>query len=531
MGVSIAVASACPASAAAAVKPRAQFINVELDAAASPVSGGRLLVFAKQANLAEAEAFEKSEGRVTQVTEVDATGLDVTSTTVAAIDVDLFVPGTSVAVDGDANVSPQPFSQLPPGDYYVQAVLDGNRNYAYLGRGAGDWVSEVVKLHLPASHAPTVRLTRALPEHDPWNHEAAPAEVRQATEAARPHAHAIDYASRTLSTFWGRPIMMKGWVLTPPGYDAKAGATYPTVYYTHGFGKNTAAMVGPLASVHAAMADGSMPPMIWVLLDQSSATGTHEFADSVNNGPWGTALTTELIPHLESGYRMDAKASGRFLNGHSSGGWAALWLQTQYPALFGGCWATAPDPSDFHDFNGVDLYAPQANVFRKADGSARPLVRDQGEVLATFEQFAKLERVLGSYGGQLRSLEWVFSPRGPDGAPQAVFDRDTGRVDPDVVAYWREHYDIGYLTARDWPMLRPHLDGKVRLIVGTEDNFYLEGAAYRLKAVFDALNAKSDFRFVPGKTHFDLYYQGDDKLALLKQIAWEMYAVARPMSA
>ena len=45
------------------------------------------------------------------------------------------------------------------------------------------------------------------------------------------------------------------------------------------------------------------------------ATGTHEFADSVNNGPWGAALTTEFIPHLESKYRMDAKSNGRFLQG------------------------------------------------------------------------------------------------------------------------------------------------------------------------------------------------------------------------
>ena len=58
---------------------------------------------------------------------------------------------------------------------------------------------------------------------------------------------------------------------------------------------------------------------------------------------------------------MDGHASGRFLNGHSSGGWATLQLQTHYPKIFGGTWSTSPDPSDFHDFTGVDLYAPNAN--------------------------------------------------------------------------------------------------------------------------------------------------------------------------
>ena len=139
------------------------------------------------------------------------------------------------------------------------------------------------------------------------------------------------------------------------------------------------------------MAKGEMPPMIWVFLDHSSATGTHEFADSVNNGPWGKALTRELIPRLEKSYRMDGRASGRFLTGHSSGGWSTLWLQTRYPKLFGGTWSTSPDSSDFHDFTGVDLYAAGANMYRKADDSPYPLVRDKGQVKGTMEQFAGLE--------------------------------------------------------------------------------------------------------------------------------------------
>ncbi|CAM5250863.1 hypothetical protein RLIN73S_05089 [Rhodanobacter lindaniclasticus] len=55
----------------------------------------------------------------------------------------------------------------------------------------------------------------------------------------------------------------------------------------------------------------------------------------------------------------------------------------------------------------MNLYAPHANVYRRADGSAYPLVRNHDKVLGTFEQFAKLERVLGEYGGQLASFESV----------------------------------------------------------------------------------------------------------------------------
>jgi len=516
--------------AQAAIAAEKQFLTIQLDSSANQATQGRLLVFARDAKSAEAEAMERSKEKSSEVSEVDADPFSATSTTVAAKEVSRIQPGQTIAFDGDDIAFPQPYSQLPHGEYYVQAVLDVDHSYNYTGRSAGDWVSDVVKVHLPSTTAPSLRLARVLPANDPWKRESASPEETSALETARQQSQAIDFTSPALSAFWGRPVKMSGWVLTPPGYDAKAKASYPTVYFTHGFSGNAARLVPMLGEIYASMASGKMAPMIWVLLDESSPTGTHEFADSVNNGPWGQALTTELIPHLEKNYRMDAKPSGRFLNGHSSGGWATLWLQTRYPKLFGGTWSTSPDPSDFHDFTNVDLYVPQANVFRKPDGSAYPLVRDHEKVMGTFEQFAKLERVLGSYGGQLASMEWVFSPRDPAGGPQPMFDRDTGSVDPTVVAYWRENYDIAYRTKRDWPKLKADLDGKIHLIVGTADTFYLDGSAKKLKAVMDGLNAKTDFRFIPDRTHFDLYKDGDDKMALLNQISWEMYSKARPKS-
>ncbi|WP_199098669.1 alpha/beta hydrolase-fold protein [Dyella sp. ASV21] len=499
---------------------------VELARSASAPSSGRLLVFAEPA--AKAEAAHKDG----TVSEVDADPLAPSAVSVAGRDVSRIEPGHAVDLDADMAAFPVAFSQLPPGDYYVQAVLDTHHSYNYSGRGAGDVLSTVIRMHLPASNTPVLTLSQVLPTEDAWQlPPSAPQATRDALPQARQHTTDLDFVSPVLSAFWGRPIHMRGFVLTPPGYDPKGRDTYPVVYQTHGFGGGLHHFAGGIANTWLAMSKGDMPPMIWVYLDESSATGTHEFADSVNNGPWGQALTEELIPSLESGYRMDATASGRFLNGHSSGGWATLWLQTRYPKVFGGTWSTSPDPSDFHDFVGVDLYAANANVYRKSDGSAYPLVRDKGKVLASLEEFARQERVLGSYGGQMASFDWVFSPRGEDGQPQPMFDRDTGKVDPAVVTYWRDHYDIAQRLRTNWPALKPDLDGKIHLIVGTADTFYLDGAAHRLKATLDDLHAQSDVRFLPGKTHFDLYASGGDRTALLKQIAWEMYGVARPQSA
>jgi len=142
--------------------------------------------------------------------------------------------------------------------------------------------------------------------------------------------------SPALTAFSGRETHIRGWVVLPPGYAEHPDEHYPTVYRTHGFGGKLDTIRPSALMMASRMAAGKMPPMIRVLLDESLATGTHEFADSVNNGPWGQALTAEFIPWIEAKYRMDAKATGRFLQGHSSGGWATLQLQVNYPKILGG---------------------------------------------------------------------------------------------------------------------------------------------------------------------------------------------------
>jgi hypothetical protein len=167
-------------------------------------------------------------------------------------------------------------------------------------------------------------------------------------------------------------------------------------------------------------------------------------------------------------------------------------------------------------------------MYHRPDGSQYPLIRDKGKVLATIEQFGKLERVVGEYGGQFASFEWVFSPRGADGRPLEMFNRFTGDVDPAVVAYWKDHYDIANLVQRQWPTVGPQLRGKIHVIVGTADTFFLDGAAHKLQAVLESLHADAKFAFLADRTHFDLYKVGNDPFGLANQIANEMYAVARP---
>ena len=489
------------------------FVQVRAAKSLSGPLNGRLLVFLK------AGAGD---------TEVDTNEFKPSETWVAAREVHDWQAGTSVEVDADAIAFPKGFSALPAANYELQAVLDVDHTYNYGGRSANDWVSSVTPEAgwKPGGGFEPVLI---LDHHADGNSAMAAAIAKYKSEATADAARLEEFQSPMLTRFWGRAMTIKAWVILPPGYNDQSSTTYPTAYWTHGFGGSIdGGLITGMRIIHARMAAGAMPPMIWVMLDESIPQGTHEFADSVNNGPWGAALTTEFIPYLEAKYHMDAKVNSRFLNGHSSGGWATLQLQVNYPKVFGGTWSTSPDPSDFHDFTGSDLYQLKANVYRKADGAATPIFRDKGKIIATTEQFARLEDTLGDYGGQMRSFDWVFSPKGPDGAPEPMFDRETGDVDPIVVEYWRQHYDLAHILETHWAERGDELKGRIHLWVGTADTFYLDGAAHKFEAVLNKLGADPHFTYVPDRTHFDLYRVGQDGQGLFNEIAAQMYAVARP---
>ena len=428
---------------------------------------------------------------------------------ITAREVTDLAPGASVDLYGNELSYPTPLAAAPTGDYQAMALLDVNHHYAYNEDTTGDPRSEVVPLkQLDPAHAGVIELTLS------QRKEEAPIKLAPPDEM-------LDFISPALTSFWGRPTHVRGVIVLPPGY-AKSTRRYPTVYWTHGFGANLRALAEHVAPRYAkAMASGELPPMIYVLLDESCPGGTHEFADSVNNGPWGKALTTELIPYLEKKYRMQNRASGRLLTGHSSGGWAALWLQVAYPRVFGGTWPTAPDPSDFRSFTGPDIHSdPPANMYHDASGKPWPLVRMGGQEVMSIQDYANQERVLGDYGGQFSSFNWVFSPRGEDGRPEPLFDAETGVVNKEVEKYW-EKYDIAQILREHAATLRPLLQNKIHLTVGTADTFHLDAPARLLEQTMKELRIQAEFTYLPGKSHFDLYRDG-----LTQKIGKEMEETA-----
>jgi hypothetical protein len=116
-----------------------------------------------------------------------------------------------------------------------------------------------------------------------------------------------------------------------------------------------------------------------------------------------------------------------------------------------------------------------------------------------YDRFSKMEEAMGS-GGQLGSFEAVFSPVGRDGQPRKLWDRATGALDPEVARAW-EAYDIRLVLERNWPTLGPKLSGKIHVITGGMDTFYLEGATQLLKESLARLKSDAVVEIIPGRDH------------------------------
>ena len=238
------------------------------------------------------------------------------------------------------------------------------------------------------------------------------------------------------------------------------------------------------------------PRMIIIEIQHANPYYDDSYAvNSANLGPYGDAITYELIPYLEKKYRALGGGWARFMYGGSTGGWEALGAQVLYPDEYNGCWAACPDPIDFRAYTVVDVYGDKNAYFMEGPWGrvARPAHRNYlGHVSATLEQVNRLELVLGTKGrsGQQWDIwEAVFSPVGPDGYPKRIWDKRRGVIEPGVAAYWRENYDLTFILRRDWSKgLGRKLQGKIHLYVGDMDNYYLNNAVYLAEEFLKSTN-------------------------------------------
>src|SRR5262249_39280030 len=255
------------------------------------------------------------------------------------------------------------------------------------------------------------------------------------------------------------------------------------------------------------MADDT-PRMLFLHLDGAGPNGDPYQLNSANHGPYGDAVTRELIPHVEKHYRGVGAGHARVLDGASTGGWVALALQIFYPDFFNGAWAHAPDPVDFRAFELIDIYR-DTNAYVNAHGFERPAARDlTGDVRTTMRHDCLLERVLGRGGRwELSGNDWaawnaVFGARGADGLPRPLWDGKTGTIDRAPAAHGKK-YDRRLVLQKDWKTLGPKLRGKLRIWVGEADEYFLNNAVHLLDDFLRSAKPASEGRIVygPGKGH------------------------------
>lgn len=400
-----------------------------------------------------------------------------------AKDVTNWHPGEPLTVGADALAFPTQLAELKPGKYFAQAVMDRDLGGVSFAASPGNVFSKPVPFEVGPKQPDAVLLNLDRVYQEPPFKE---------TEAVK----LAEVESKLLTKFHGKPTKLRAGVILPPSFAREPGRKYPVVYEVTGFGGDHT--FAPAVAARKPWDVGGVE-MVWVVLDANFRLGHHVFADSANNGPVGTALVEELIPHIEREFRGIGEPGARFVTGHSSGGWSSLWLQVAYPDVFGGCWSTSPDPVDFRDFQRVDLYAPRANLFADAGGKPRALSRPVAGRALDFRRFSDMEVLMGR-GGQLGSFEAVFSPRGPDGRPRHLWDRKTGAIDPAVAKAW-EKYDVRKKLEREWDDVGSKLAGKLHVYMGDEDTFYLDGAARLLKKSLAGLGSDAVVEMFPGKSH------------------------------
>jgi hypothetical protein len=444
-------------------------------------------------------------------------GDDAETQLVFGVDVDGWKPGTTQLVDMHAFGYPlERLKDVPAGDYYVQVLLhkyetfhlkNGHTVKLPMDRGEGQhWniapgniYSVPVKIHFDPASSGEVSLTisKIIPP------------IKEAEDTK--YIKHIKIQSKLLTEFWGRPMYLGAIILLPGGYDEHPDVKYPMAIFHDHFvadfdnfrttppDENLKPDSSPRFRItgynkivqqesydfYKQWTGPGFPRVLAVKIQHANPYYDDSYAvNSENLGPYGDAITYELIPEIEKRFRGIGQGWARFMYGGSTGGWEVLAAQVFYPDEYNGCYSACPDPVDFHHYTTIDIYNNKNAYYAESDfkKTPRPGHRDYlGHVSATVRDMNLRELALGTRsrsGDQFDIWEAVFSPSDADGYPKRIYDKYTGAIDSSVAAYWKEHFDLTYIINRDWNKLGDKLKGKIHIYVGDMDSYYLNNAVY-----------------------------------------------------
>lgn len=446
---------------------------------------------------------------------------DADSQLMFGIDVNDWKPNQSIIIDDKAFGYPiRSISQIPAGEYFAQVLLhkyetfhkaDGHVVKLPMDRGEGQQFNDApgniysvpVKITLKKGIKQTIQLSisKEIPPIAP------PKDTK--------YIKHIKMKSELLSKFWGRDIYLGANVLIPDGFDTHPEAHYPlAIFHGHfpadfsGFSETpppsdiktddfstrfniygyNKIVKDEAYNFYKQWTSKDFPRMLIIEIQHANQFYDDSYAvNSANIGPYGDAITYELIPYIEKQFRGIGQGWARFLYGGSTGGWESLAAQIFYPEEYNGCFAACPDPISFQAYSSIDLYQYSNAYYYESPWKRTPIPgkRDYlGKVQCTVEDMNYHELAIGDKtrsGGQWDIWEAVYSPVGKDGYPKRIFDKKTGVIDKEVATYWKENFDLLHILKRDWAKLGPKLQGKIHIYCGDMDNYYLNNAVYLME--------------------------------------------------
>jgi hypothetical protein len=421
------------------------------------------------------------------IDQVDPTGAPLFSRYVEQLQ-----PGTHTVISAEDRGHPiVSLRDIPPGEYWVQPFVnvytrfprsDGHTIWLHMDqwegqnwkRSPGNLYGDPVKVTIdPASSAP-IRLVadKVIP----------PVQLPPDTE----YVKRIKIQSQVLTKWWGQPIFLGATVLLPKDYAKHPGVRYP-VNYVHGhFSLAAPGGFGRGGEFDRMWLAEDTPRFIYVSLQHPSPYYDDSYGvNSENNGPFGDAIMQELLPAIETTFRVIRQPWARMLSGGSTGGWIALAHQIFYPDFYGGTFASCPDAVDFNYHQIVNIYKdPNAYVVdtgwttidrpnhRRPDGNIVSMMKDENRYELTVGDHSRSS-------GQWDIWEATYSPVGPDGYPKRIWDKQTGAIDKSVAETWRK-FDLLNVLKTTWPTLGPRVANKINVYVGDMDSYYLNNAVENL---------------------------------------------------
>ena len=445
------------------------------------------------------------------------------------LDIGNLKPGSPVTIDEHTLGSPvESLTEIPEGDYFVQCIVniytqfkraDGHTVWLHKDRwegqrfniSPGNLYSPAVKIHLDHKKGYNFKLiaTRKIP----------PIKKIPDTKWVK----RIKIRSKLLSDFWGQPMYLGATILLPRGYEDHPAIYYPVDYIQghfstrspYGFtgeppqGKSRWGKRG--FDFYQAWISDNFPRMILVTFQHPCPYFDDSYAvNSVNCGPYGDAILTELIPEIETRFRVIRQPYARILEGGSTGGWETLALQIFHPDFFGGAFGYCPDPLDFSDVEGINIYKDK-NAYYKVNNWVRtPTIsvrNPDGSIQISAKQKNYYELVRGTKGRSGEQFDiWsaVYGPVGDDGYFKPLYDKVSGKIDSTVAFYWQEHFDLRYYLEQNWSWIGAKLVGKLHVFTGDMDTFYLNNGVHLFEAFLKKTknpHYEGFFWYAPRKPH------------------------------